>query len=72
LRVKITDNAISEIEEVYSEDGNMLSGTSSATYVNGKLVIGTVSKKAAICDMDYLSDNGDSESDKLPGTHIKI
>jgi hypothetical protein len=22
--------------------------------------------------MDYLSDNGDSESDKLPGTHIKI
>ncbi|XP_060580720.1 serum paraoxonase/arylesterase 1-like [Ruditapes philippinarum] len=72
LRIKMTDNAISEIEEVYSEDGNMLSGTSSATYVNGKLVIGTVSKKAAICDMDYLSDNGDSESDKLPGTYINI
>ncbi|XP_045157145.2 serum paraoxonase/arylesterase 2-like [Mercenaria mercenaria] len=70
LRIKMTDNAISEIEEVFSDDGNFLYGTSSATNVNGKLVIGTVSQKAAVCELNYLSKNEATDSGLLPDSYV--
>lgn len=60
LHVKLVDNAVSEIEEVFADDGDFIAGTSSATVVSGKLVIGTVFDKAAVCEMNAHVDGKES------------
>ena len=50
------DNMVSEIEEMYADDGSELIASTSATYAYGKLVIGTVRHQLMICDVNYLSD----------------
>lgn len=72
LRIKMTDNAVSEIEEIYHDDGNVLSGTSVATYVSGKVLIGTVSQRLAICDVSYLSRNGADDVRMLPKSYVPV
>ncbi|XP_053395644.1 uncharacterized protein LOC123523548 [Mercenaria mercenaria] len=55
LRFKMEDNMVSAVEEIYADDGTELLGSTAATYVNGKLVIGTVEAQAVVCDVNYLS-----------------
>ncbi|KAL4235931.1 Serum paraoxonase/arylesterase 1 [Mactra antiquata] len=55
LRYKMKDNFISEIEEIYADDGSELYGSSVGTYAMGKLVIGTVTRQTLVCDVNYLS-----------------
>jgi hypothetical protein len=50
------DNMVSEIEEIYADDGSELVASTGATYVNGKLVIGTVRDQLMVCDVNYLSE----------------
>ncbi|XP_060580716.1 serum paraoxonase/arylesterase 1-like [Ruditapes philippinarum] len=56
LRFKMRDNMVSEIEEMYSDDGSELVASTAATYANGKLVIGTVRDQLMVCDVNYLSE----------------
>lgn len=56
LRFKMQDNMVSEIEEIYSDDGTQLKASTAATYVNHKLVIGTVRDETMVCDVKYHSD----------------
>ncbi|KAL4235930.1 Serum paraoxonase/arylesterase 2 [Mactra antiquata] len=55
LRYKMEDNFISEIEEIYADDGSELYGSTVGTYAMGKLVIGTVMRQTLVCDVNYLS-----------------
>lgn len=55
IRVKIHDHAISDIEEIYADDGHECTGTTSAAYADGKLVIGTLHDQTVLCDVNYLS-----------------
>ncbi|XP_053394251.1 serum paraoxonase/arylesterase 1-like isoform X1 [Mercenaria mercenaria] len=57
VRVKMQDNAVSEMEVIYQDDGTNCAGSSVATYAAGKLVIGTVLKQAVVCDVNYLTPN---------------
>ena len=47
-----------DIEDVYSNDGHTLSGSSAAVYVNGDqeghLVVGTVTEKLLYCQVKHL------------------
>ena len=43
------------IEEIYKEDGHLVSGSSIAVYRKNKLYIGSVSHKMAVCDVRYMS-----------------
>ncbi|XP_045159588.2 serum paraoxonase/arylesterase 1-like [Mercenaria mercenaria] len=56
LRFKMRDNMVSEIEEIYADDGSELKASTAATYANGKLVIGTVRDQTVVCDVKYHSD----------------
>jgi hypothetical protein len=49
------DNMVSSVEEIYADDGSELYGSTAATYVKGKLVIGTVKAETVVCDVNYLS-----------------
>ncbi|KAL4236468.1 Serum paraoxonase/lactonase 3 [Mactra antiquata] len=55
LRFKMRDNMVSEIEEIYADDSTNLAGSTVATYVDGKLVIGTAASKTLVCDVKYHS-----------------
>jgi len=55
IRVKMRDQMVSSVEQIYSDDGHELVGSTTATYVNGKLIIGTVSAQTVVCDVKYLS-----------------
>ena len=55
LRFKMEDNMVSSVEEVYADDGSELVGSTVATYIKGKLVIGTVIAQTIVCDVKYLS-----------------
>ncbi|XP_060580724.1 serum paraoxonase/arylesterase 1-like [Ruditapes philippinarum] len=55
LRFKMEDNMVSSVEEIYADDGSELYGSTAATYVNGKLVIGSVKAETVVCDVNYLS-----------------
>ncbi|KAL4236463.1 hypothetical protein ACF0H5_004849 [Mactra antiquata] len=74
LRVKMVDNAISEVEEILSDDGDFVAGTSAATYVNGELIVGTVFKQALACNVTYLSSSretrGHVDSEVLPNSYV--
>lgn len=55
LKVKMSHNMVSEIIEVYADpDGSEARGSSVATYVNGKVVIGTVFDQTVVCDSKYI------------------
>lgn len=54
--MKILDNAVSEIEVIYQDNGTLTAGSTAATFVDGKLVIGTVREQTAVCEVNYLSD----------------
>ena len=48
-------NMVSEIIEVYADpDGSQARGSSVATYVNGKVVIGTIADQLVACDSKYI------------------
>ncbi|WAR23860.1 PON1-like protein [Mya arenaria] len=52
IRAEMTsDGRVAEIQEVFADDGSRLYGSTAATNASGKLVIGTVSRQAMICDM---------------------
>lgn len=68
----MTDNAVSDVEEIFTDDGNILSGTSAATLVNGKLIIGTVDQKAMICEVSYLSGSEDGDMNLLPDSYVAV
>ena len=56
LRFKMEDNMVSKVDEIYADEGTELFGSSVATFVKGKLVIGTVNAQTLICDVTYLSE----------------
>jgi hypothetical protein len=49
------DNMVSSVEEIYADDGSELNGSAAATYIKGKLVIGTVTAETVVCEVNYLS-----------------
>lgn len=55
LRFKMRDYMVSEVEEIYADDGSELLGSSAAVYVNGTLVVGTVEAQTLVCEVNYLS-----------------
>ena len=55
LKVKMRHNMVSEIIEVYADpDGSEARGSTVATYVNGKVVIGTIEDQTVVCDSKYI------------------
>ena len=48
-------NSVAEIETIYQDDGRQIGGSSGAIYAAGKLVVGSVSKQAIVCDVNYLT-----------------
>ena len=55
LKVKMRQNMVDEIVEVFADpDGSVTFGSTVATYVDGKLIIGTVSHQLAVCDSKYI------------------
>ena len=54
LRVRLRDNKVADIEEVYVNNGSVVTGSSVALYKNNKLFIGTVSAQLVMCDVNYL------------------
>ncbi|XP_045159584.1 serum paraoxonase/arylesterase 2-like [Mercenaria mercenaria] len=57
VRVKMQDNAVSEIEIIYQDDGTNCAGSTAATYAAGKMVVGTVREQTVVCDVKYLTPN---------------
>ncbi|KAL4236462.1 hypothetical protein ACF0H5_004848 [Mactra antiquata] len=55
LRVKIRDQAVADVEEIYTDDGQECSLATTGAYAYGKLVIGTVSSQTVVCDVNFLS-----------------
>ncbi|XP_045157147.2 serum paraoxonase/arylesterase 1-like [Mercenaria mercenaria] len=55
LRFRMEDNTVSSIEQIYADDGSELQGSTTAAFVGGKLIIGTVVKQTLVCDVNYLS-----------------
>ena len=49
------DGHAEDIEEMYKEDGSLISMSSVAVYRNNKLYIGSVSHKMVICHVQYMS-----------------
>ena len=48
-------NMVNEIVEVYADpDGSEARGSTVATYVNGKVIIGTVMDQTVVCDTKYI------------------
>lgn len=55
LKLKMKHNMVSEIVEVYADpDGSEARGSTVATYVNGKVIIGTVEDQTVVCDSKYI------------------
>ncbi|XP_060580715.1 serum paraoxonase/arylesterase 1-like [Ruditapes philippinarum] len=65
LRLKMEDNMVSSIEEIYADDGSELYGSTAATYIKGKLVIGTVTAETVLCEVNYLSPSHSSNNQTL-------
>jgi hypothetical protein len=59
------DNMVSSIEEIYADDGSELYGSTAATYIKGKLVIGTVTAETVLCEVNYLSPSHSSNNQTL-------
>lgn len=55
IRVKMQDNTVADIEVIYQDDGTECTGSTSATYAAGKVIIGTIRKQAVVCDVKYLT-----------------
>ncbi|XP_060596917.1 serum paraoxonase/arylesterase 1-like isoform X2 [Ruditapes philippinarum] len=55
LRFKMEDNMVSSVEEIYADDGSELYGSTAATYIKGKLVIGSITAETVVCEVNYLS-----------------
>ena len=50
LHVKMSNNIVESISEVFVDDGSEAIGSSSATFINGRIVIGTVDDQTLICE----------------------
>ncbi|XP_053394247.1 serum paraoxonase/arylesterase 2-like isoform X2 [Mercenaria mercenaria] len=57
VRAKMQDNAVSEMEIIYQDDGTNCAGSTAATHAAGKMIVGTVSNQAVVCDVEYLTPN---------------
>ncbi|KAL4236461.1 hypothetical protein ACF0H5_004847 [Mactra antiquata] len=55
LRVKTGNKAWSDVEVIYQDDGTNCAGSTVATYVAGKLIVGTLYKQTLVCEVEYLS-----------------
>ncbi|KAL4236459.1 Serum paraoxonase/arylesterase 2 [Mactra antiquata] len=55
IRVKMDNNAVSDIEIIYQDDGTNCAGSTAATYVAGKMIVGTVREQTVVCEVKYLS-----------------
>ena len=48
-------NMVSQVIDVYADpDGTETFGSTVATYVDGKLIIGTVNHQTVVCDSKYI------------------
>ena len=55
LKVEMKSNMVNQVVEVYADpDGTQAFGSTVATYVDGKLVIGTVTHQTVVCDSKYV------------------
>ena len=55
LKMKMKSNMVSQVIDVYGDpDGTEAFGCSVATYVDGKLLIGTVTHQMVVCDSKYI------------------
>ena len=55
LKVEIKSNMVNQVVEVYADpDGTQAFGSTVATYVDGKLIIGTVTHQTVVCDSKYV------------------
>lgn len=55
LKVKMRDNMVSEVVEVYADnDGSEVFGAAAATLVRDKLIIGTVWDQLVVCDVKHV------------------
>ena len=55
LKVEMKSNMVSQVIDVYGDpDGTEAFGCSVATYVDGKLSIGTVNHQMVVCDSKYI------------------
>ena len=51
----MSGNNVSEMIEVYADpDGSEAFASTSATYVDGKLVIGTETRQTVVCDSKFI------------------
>ena len=56
LHLKTKDGYVTEITDVYAEDGTkFISGSTIAVHYRGKLLVGTVNNKAVVCEIMYLN-----------------
>ena len=55
LKVEMKSNMVSQVIDVYADpDGTEAFGCSVATYVDGKLIIGSVNHQMVVCDSKYI------------------
>ncbi|WAR23862.1 PON1-like protein [Mya arenaria] len=55
LRVKVSDGGVDAVEEIYSDNGEEIAGSTAAVYAEGKLMVASVFEQAITCDVEYLS-----------------
>ena len=54
LRLQMKDGEMVDMEEVFSDSGRQLHGSTVAVYRNGGVLIGTIMHKAMFCKVAYL------------------
>ena len=53
LHLKTKDGLITDMYEVFADDGQFFSGSSIAVHYKGKMAVGSVLTKALLCDVKY-------------------
>ena len=54
LRLKVKEGLITDMTEVFADDGTLISGSSVALYAKNKLFIGSVFTQTIVCDVQYI------------------
>ncbi|XP_052821586.1 serum paraoxonase/lactonase 3 [Octopus bimaculoides] len=54
LKLEVKNGLIKSMKEIYSNDGSMLSGSSSASFYRNHTLIGSMWEKLVICDVLYM------------------
>ena len=54
LRLTLQDGLISNMQQVFMDDGRLLSGSSVAVHKDGQMMVGSIVGKALLCQIRHL------------------